>query len=857
MPLQDTLESYRKKRNFGLTPEPATGGQANAHAPVFVIQKHWASRLHYDFRLEFEGTLKSWAVPKGPSLDPHDKRMAVQVEDHPLSYGDFEGTIPKHQYGAGHVIVWDSGTWMPTEDPTKGFLAGRLKFELRGHKLKGRWTLIRMHGKSEKQIPWLLIKERDEHSRRASDYDITQALPDSVRKPSLPQAALSIKPGGRKTVTPGFPPGSVKGVLPTLLQPQLATLAESPPTGDGWIYELKFDGYRLLTRIDGDHVQCFTRNGHDWTAKMPALVAAINTLGLGSAWVDGEITVPDASGIPDFGLLQNAFEKTDSVAASMVYYLFDLPFYAGHDLRGVALLERRTLLKHIMENTQSPQLRFSDTFEAAPRDLIASACKLGFEGLIAKRSDAGYSAGRSTDWIKLKCGQRQEFVICGYTDPKGARSGLGALLLGVHDDKGDKGDKGGLKYAGNVGSGFTEKSLADLLKQLGKLASKHSPFDKKTVIGGHPHWVRPVLIAEVSFAAWTSGGRIRHGVFRGLRSDKKPGTITRETAMSPAALKSATRTHNEKPALPASLRVTHPERIIDTKSGVTKLDVIQHYAAVASLMLPHLKGRPVSLVRAPAGVDGELFFQKHVNDGELPGVKLLDASLDPGHDSLLEISNLTGLLSAAQMNTLEFHTWNASASAIAKPDRMTFDLDPGDKLPWAKMQEAAMLVRTLLKELGLPVFLKTSGGKGLHLVIPLKRMQDWATVTGFSHAIVKHLASTIPQRFVAKSGPNNRIGKIFVDYLRNGFGATTVSAWSARARPDMGVSVPLAWDELADLTGGDHWKLQNLASRLPTGNQPWADYAISAQSLSKAMKIMGFQKPRDTPQARVRIKKSP
>ncbi|MBC7609009.1 MAG: DNA ligase D [Polaromonas sp.] len=838
----DTLETYRKKRNFGLTPEPATGGEANAHAPVFVIQKHWASHLHYDFRLEFEGTLKSWAVPKGPSLDPHDKRMAVQVEDHPLSYGDFEGDIPARQYGAGKVIVWDSGTWTPTEDPAKGFAEGRLKFELHGHKLQGRWTLIRMKGKSEKQVPWLLIKERDKYVRPASDYDITQALPDSVKslqskKVQRTGHAFKRQRGAAAT---GLPPASVKAALPALLQPQLATLAESPPPGGDWIYELKFDGYRLMTRIDGDHVRCFTRNGHDWTAKMPALVAAIKTLKLKSGWLDGEIIVPDASGIPDFGLLQNAFESKGSRSTSMVYYLFDLPFYTGYDLRGVALVERRALLKQLMDGSESAQLRFSDSFEAMPKDLIASACKLGFEGLIAKRADAGYQSGRSTDWLKLKCGKRQEFLICGYTDPKGSRAGLGSLLLGLHDDQGE------LKYAGNVGSGFTDMLLAGLSAQLNRLKTDKSAFKKEAVSGaaisGQPHWVKPQLLAEVSFAGWTAGGRIRHAVFRGLRHDKSPKTITRETAVHAAELKSATRIIVEQPALPTSLRITHPERIIDKKSGTTKLDVVQHYARVQSLILPHLKGRPVSLVRAPDGVSGELFFQKHAKAGEMPGVKMLETALDPGHDSLLEISTAAGLLSAAQMNTLEFHTWNANASSISRPDRMTFDLDPGDNLPWPKMQEAATLVRTLLEELELVSFLKTSGGKGLHVVVPLKRLHDWATVKDFSHAIVKHLANTIPQRFVAKSGPKNRVGKIFVDYLRNGFGATTVSAWSARARPGMGVSVPVKWEELPDLTCGAHWNLHNLGSRLATGNQPWADYAASAQSLGKAMKIMKVSK---------------
>ncbi len=863
MAKNDSLELYRQKRNFGVTPEPAEGGKPNAKALAYVIQKHWASRLHYDFRLEFEGTLKSWAVPKGPSLDPKVKRMAVQVEDHPLSYGGFEGTIPAKQYGAGNVIVWDRGTWLPIEDPVKGFKSGKLKFEIHGEKLRGKWTLVRMKGKGEKQVPWLLIKEHDSEERPAADYEITEALPDSVmsgpggkKKPPVTKKAVTKTSAKTVPATTGMPDAAVKTKLPPMMEPQLATLVETAPEGD-WLYELKFDGYRLMTRLDGDKVNCFTRNGHDWTEKMPQLAKALQALKLDKAWLDGEIVVPDQNGIPNFQLLQGAFESRgrkaaapSANAASIVYYIFDLPFYAGHDLRDVPLIERRALLQKIMAKNKSPSLRFSDAFDAPSKDLVSSACKLGFEGLIGKRADAPYQSRRSPDWIKLKCGKRQEFIICGFTEPKGSRSGLGALLLGIHDAKGK------LQYAGNVGSGFNDKVLVELRAQLDKLEMNARPFDSQTAVEGRPHWVKPRLLAEIAFADWTNTNRVRHAVFRGLRSDKKPQAITREKVVKTSNLKVA-----DKPTargsvkavkksvgkqtaavpLPKSLRVTHPERVIDKQSGLTKLDLVQHYAAVAEVMLPHLKGRPVSLVRAPSGTAGELFFQKHAKGDELPGVKLLDPALDPSHDSLLEIGNVTGLLSSAQMNTVEFHTWNAVASSIGKPDRMTFDLDPGEGVPWPQMQEAALLVRTLLEELGLVPFLKTSGGKGLHVVIPLKRLHDWDTVKGFSQFIVQHLARTIPQRFVAKSGPNNRVGKIFADYLRNGFGATTVSAWSARARPGMGVSVPVAWNELPDLTGGAHWDVQNIGERIALGNTPWEGYAASAKSLTAAMKLMDYK----------------
>ena len=527
--------------------------------------------------------------------------------------------------------------------------------------------------------------------------------------------------------------------------------------------------------------------------------------------------------------------------------MFDIPFYAGHDLRAAPLTQRRALLHDLMQRHDFDNLRFSQAVEGPANELLQSACKLGVEGLIGKRADAPYRPGCSTDWIKLKCGQRQEFVICGFTEPKGLRNGLGALVLGVHDQHGQ------LQYAGNVGTGFNEQELVDLRGKLDELATDQRPFDGKAAIPGQPHWVKPELLAEVSFAGWTESGYVRQAVFVGLRTGKAAHAITREKAVKPVDFIDAPdRTarqaadHKAQPGsddalLPASFRVTHPERVIDQQTGITKLDLLRHYAVVAPLILPHLKGRPVSLTRAPSGVSGELFFQKHAKEVELPGIKLLDPALDPGHEALLEIHNATGLLSAAQMNTVEFHTWNALASSISKPDRMTFDLDPGDGFEWVQMQQAAELVKTMLEELELVPFLKTSGGKGLHIVVPLKKSLGWDAVKNFSHHIVKHLAKTLPQLFVAKSGPANRVGKVFADYLRNGFGATTVSAWSVRARPGMGVSVPVGWDELPTLTSGSHWALQTVADRLETGNTPWKSYTASARLLGPAIKVLGYK----------------
>jgi bifunctional non-homologous end joining protein LigD len=893
--MPDALKEYKAKRNFSITSEPAEGGDASKGALTFVIQKHWATRLHYDFRLELDGTMKSWAVPKGPSFDSHDKRMAVHVEDHPISYSDFEGTIPPQQYGAGKVIVWDKGTWEPIGDPRKGYAKGEIKFEIHGHKMHGRWVLVRMKAREgERQESWLLIKENDEYMRPASEFSVVDEMPDSVKDlpmPGAPEdreaarakvAALKAeaKPAKKPTAKPAakgaakaaakpaakpvkrgaMPEGAVKAELPETLSAELATLVDGPPERpEEWIFEIKFDGYRMLARVAkaGKDIRLITRNGNDWTDKLRPLQEEIRRMKLPDGWYDGEIVVHDENGKPNFNLLQLAFDGSNR--AQIVYFVFDAPYMKGYDLRDVRLDERRPLLQAVLDAKPSDTVRFSSEFGTDPSQLVVAACQIGLEGVIGKRRDSRYVTRRSPEWIKLKCGMRQEFVIGGYTDPQGARKGIGSLLLGYYDDKGV------LRYAGNCGSGFNGASLRHMRETLEAIETDENPFPPRAVPGRGNHWVKPNLVAEVSFSEWTATNSIRHPVFQGLRKDKRAKSVVREQAkhvQETAAVNSDEQAAEAKPAprkrasagakaakaesaggsLPATLKVTHGERVMDKESGVTKLELIEYYALVGELMMPHLKGRPVSLVRAPEGVGGELFFQKHVADPrKMPGVGQLDQALDPDHPRMTRVDSVEGILSCAQWNVVEIHSQNAVEKRYDTPDRFVFDLDPGEGITFAMVQEAAQVMRAFLQELGLHPFLKTSGGKGLHVVVPLKPRLDWDTVKDFSHAIVTHLAKTLPDRFSDKSGARNRVGRIFIDYLRNGRGATTVAAWSARTRPGLGISVPVRWEELMDLSSGAHWTVRTVGERLAIGNAPWEDYEDRAVTLTKAMKALGFK----------------
>ena len=857
-----TLDDYNRMRDFAATPEPAAKrsrkSAKTAHALQYCIQKHDATRLHYDFRLELDGALKSWAVPKGPSLDPKVKRLAVHVEDHPLDYASFEGSIPEGHYGAGDVIVWDRGVWIPQGDVHEAYEKGRLKFELRGEKLAGLWNLVRTHMPG-KQEQWFLIKHQDDAARPESEYDVVEAEPDSVlsdrtivpkrrgkaaaaakavKQPEEPAKPKSTKKTGKTTLS-----GAVAGPMPETLKPELATLVESAPDGD-WLYEIKFDGYRVMARIDNGDVRLITRNGHDWTHKLPKQAEALAALGLESAWLDGEMVVANEQGVPDFQALQNAFDAGSS--GKIAYYLFDLPYLNGMDLRKVPVEERRAALAAVLEPNEDPLLRFSDSFEETPEALLNSACQMRMEGLIGKRQGSAYVSRRSSDWIKLKCKNRQEFVVVGFSDPKGARSAFGALLLGLHDV-----DSGELRYAGKVGTGFNETTLKSIYQQLLPLETKKAAvvnpptgYDAKGV-----HWLKPELLAEVAFAEMTKEGSVRHAVFHGLRNDKPAKAITQElpktvkktaakddTEPAPAKAKAKAKPKAaQSPTLDGKVRITHPERVIDASSGTTKMQLAEYYASVADFILPELADRPVALVRAPDGIAGELFFQKNPERLAIPGITSLDKDLTG--QPIMIINNAEALIGAVQMSTVELHTWNGTSADLDKPDRFVLDLDPDPALPWKSMVEATQLTLSVLDELGLKAFLKTSGGKGIHIVVPITRKLGWDEVKGFSHAIVSHIAKLLPDRFSAVSGPKNRVGRIFIDYLRNGLGATTICAYAARTREGLPVSVPIYREEVAELKGANLWNVHNVHERLAeVGHEPWADLRKTRQSITADMR---------------------
>ncbi|MDR5743025.1 DNA ligase D [Caballeronia sp. LZ029] len=889
--MADKLETYQRKRTFDKTPEPSGAAKRSArarksadHALSFVIQEHDARRLHYDFRLELDGTLKSWAVPKGPSLDPSVKRLAVHVEDHPLDYGSFEGDIPEGNYGAGSVIVWDRGTWAPqsgtVEEAAREYEKGKLKFVLDGEKLHGGWTLVKSHmrGSGDKE-QWLLIKERDDEARPEAEYDVLLKKPGSVMSTSLgardksgavrertERKAAAKKAPARKTAskkanghahpdivanrsaeslrTLSHEPaieGAVKAKLPATFKPQLATLVDAAPPGNDWAYEIKFDGYRVLARIDtikGKHeILIYTRNGNDWTAKFSKQVKALERLDIESGWLDGEAVVLDDRGLPDFQALQNAFDV--GRPQDIVVYFFDVPYLNGYDLRNVPLVQRRAILKALIEPVEDPVLRYSQDFDFHADDLLKSACDMALEGIIGKRIDSTYVSGRSASWIKLKCRRRQEFVIGGYSEPSGSRGQFGALLLGVYDTHGK------LQYAGRVGSGFDHATLVAVKKELDKREVKRMPFASEPQERSRTpvHWVKPELVAECNFAEWTKERIVRQASFVSLRDDKPARQIVKEVPASAKKVASkkapAKKTASKAKAGSAEIegvKISHPDRVIDKSSGFTKLDVVEYYASVADWMLPHLKDRPVSLVRAPEDIGGELFFQKHSAKLAIPHITQ-HADIDPGHPPLLTIESSQALVGTAQMGTIELHTWNAVASNIEKPDRMVFDLDPGEGVGWERMIEAAKLTKDLLAELGLTSFCKTSGGKGFHVVVPLAKQAGWDDMKDFSQAVAQHMASALPKLFSAKMGMQNRKGKIFIDYLRNNRGSSTVAAFSLRARPGLGASMPLSWDELDEVKSGDQWNIGNVRERLDAlKGDPWAGYDKARQRLTAEMK---------------------
>ena len=786
------LAEYRLRRDFKKTPEPRGWNRKRRGAPGlrFVIQEHHARRLHFDFRLELGGSLKSWAVPKGPPTAPGERRLAVHVEDHPLEYGVFEGVIPKGEYGAGTVRIWDQGTWAPKGEPFSAYERGKLEFHLDGGRLKGDWVLVEMHGSAgENGKNWLLIKERD--------------TAETAATPRVSE--------GRKAPMPEF------------IEPELATLTRRAPPGAEWIHEVKFDGYRILARIDNGAVRLFSRNGKDWTSRFATIAASLKRLRARQAWIDGEIVVLDEKGRSDFQSLQNAL--SGAAKAKPVYYAFDLLYADGRDLRDSPLLSRKTALAVLIGKNATGALRYTDHIDGRGPEFFREACRMTLEGVVSKRRDAPYQSGRSLRWMKVKCLQEQEFVIGGYTAPKASRSGFGALLLGVY------GRRHELKYCGRVGTGFSARSLADIHKRLRKLERPGSPFHAPPPDSKQVHWVEPRLVAEVSFSEWTKEGILRQPSFHGLREDKPAPIVKREKPVTPSATKSAA-----PPVLGdvvVGVRITHPDRVLYPGLGVTKIELARFYQKIADRILPYVTGRPLAIVRCPAGISQgkECFFQKHIDESFPEAVKSVEIEEKGEKSSCLYIEDAAGLVGLVQMGALELHPWGSRIETIEKPDCMIFDLDPADDSPWENVVIAARELRSVLLELKLASFLKTTGGKGLHVVVPLAPDAVWDQVKEFSRQVALTLVGEHPKLYTANLSKSARHGKVFIDYLRNGRGATAVAPYSTRAKPGAPVATPIDWEELSPRLKPDQFNVANLARRLMK-RDPWSRYGQILQSIS-------------------------
>jgi bifunctional non-homologous end joining protein LigD len=820
------LREYRSKRDFRQTSEPRGADPSDPSGRLYVIQKHAARRLHYDLRLELEGTLKSWAVPKGPSLRSGEKRLAVHVEDHPVEYGSFEGIIPKGEYGGGTVMLWDRGEWEPVGDPREGYRSGKLKFRIHGEKLKGLWTLVRMHGKGgEEDKNWILLKDKDEEAHPSRDILEERPLSVSTLR-SMEEIAGAWDPVE----------GAVKGTLPQRFTPQLATPSLHPPEGDGWIHEIKYDGYRILCLVKDHKPSLISRNGKDWTQRFRQIADAVSSLPVSNVVLDGEIVVLRPDGTTDFQALQNLLQGIGS--GNLVYYLFDLLHYEGYDLTGTPLLRRKELLRRVIENSDQPPspLRYSDHIRGEGPEVFLTACRLSLEGIVSKRVDSRYLQKRSRSWLKIKCFKRQEFVIGGYTEPSGSRKGFGAVLVGYFDEKGE------LIYAGRVGTGFDEQTLSRIKIQMEGMVRKDAPFTNPPVgrEARGVHWVAPELVAEVEFSEWTHEGILRQPSFKGLREDRSPGEVSLEKPLEAGPGPNSPFPRKGSPQdRVAGVPLTNPDRILYPAQGITKWELARFYEEIADWILPHISRRPLMLLRCPEGHGKECFYQKHLDDplpGALRGLPIREKGKE-GVQTHILLDDVSGLISLVQLGVLEIHPWPCREDDLERPDRMIFDLDPGPDVEWEEVVRCAGLLRDTLRELGLESFVKTSGGKGLHVVVPLIRRTEWSEMKAFSRAIAEGIAREEPRSFVTTVSKQKRKGKIFIDYIRNSRGATTVGAYSTRALPGAPVSTPVGWDELFSGTKSDAFTLENLPHRLRSlPGDPWAHILSCRQSITKRMK---------------------
>jgi len=860
--VDEQLARYRSMRNFSMTAEPSGASSKKRKKEdglPFCVQKHAASHLHYDFRLGWNGVLKSWAVAKGPSYVVADKRLAVQVEDHPIEYGGFEGIIPTGQYGGGTVMLWDQGTWAPQPghtDVDAGLRDGSLKLVLHGTKLKGKWALIRMGGKwaKEKKPNWLLIKEHDDLERRPDEPSITEEEQNSVvtgrtmveiaHNEDHVWNSKDTAKGGKawfrqeknadhtsaKLDLESYLKGLPRESQPRFVTPELAQLATAPPASAGWLHELKLDGYRMQARKDGSRVQMLTRKGLDWTGRMRGIANEVAKVPVDKMTLDGEVVVLREDGTTSFADLQASMQE--DAKNELTYFCFDLLHADGSNTRGLPLRERKEILGEILAQGDGEVVRLSEHVETGGPELLQKACALGAEGIISKRADSTYHSGRGGDWLKMKCLHEQEFVVGGYTLPTSGIHGVGALVLGYYKD-------GELLYAGRTGTGFTQKTQKMLRDSLEKLERASNPFASVPAdVTKGVRWVRPEMVVQVRFSAWTADDLIRQSAFLGVREDKSATEVVREVAgaqpreerhRSKASKENVKEQAPMKRTLPegehAPVKLTHPNKVLDAESGLTKQMLADYYWAISQWMLPYLAGRPLSLVRCPDGVGHPCFFQKHVN-GALPkGIGSVNIADKKGKvEPYVTLDSAEALAGLAQMGVLEVHPWGSKNDALEEPDRLIFDLDPDEALSWSTVKEAALELRAVLKKKGLESFVKTTGGKGLHVVVPIEPEMEWPAAKEFAHGVVREMEKANPSLYLTKMTKAARKGKIYLDYLRNGREATSVAAYSPRSRAGAAVSMPLSWAELkaerarpvfraADL---DEWK-----DRLK--KDPWKD----------------------------------
>ena len=882
------LKEYRAKRDFSRTAEPSGSGGTAAGGWRYLIQKHDATRLHFDFRLELNGVLLSWAVPNGPSLDPAEKRLAVHVEDHPLDYGDFEGTIPKGEYGGGTVMLWDEGTWEPVGDPDEGLARGDFKFVLHGERLNGKWVLVRMRrkpGERGKHENWLLIKERDAFATEEAK-PITERALKSVRSG---RTMAEIAAGNVEWVNSGFnirrdtaDPAPVRKTAakakpargkapkaraaktaaadpdegpPAFVAPQLATLAAAAPSGEGWIHEIKFDGYRALAAVGGGRARIYTRTGLDWTDRFRPLVRPLLDLPCRSALLDGEVAVEDKDGRTDFSALQAVLGEGGGKGIG--YHVFDILALDGEDLRRLPLVARKERLKALLAGEpRTGPLFYSDHVVGHGAEMLERSCGMGLEGIVSKRADAPYRSERSKSWLKVKCGMGQEFVIIGWRPSDVKTRPFSSLLLAVRD-----GER--LVYCGRVGSGFGERELAAVWPELRKRAVKTPPVDDIPAdIRRDAHFVKPELVAEIAFRGWTGDGAVRQAAFKGLRVDKRVADVVAErpVADSPpeptakAAKPTATkRTHRLLPLEPAKtkakppsdppsiisverdqdrgsitvegIRITHPDRVVFPGQGITKRRLAEYFVAIAPRMLPHVVGRPLSLVRCPQGAGGDCFFQKHASPGFPDAFRPVTIREKEGSDIYLYIEDIAGLVACVQMGVLELHVWGSHVKTLEKPDRLVFDFDPDEDMPFSVVRAAAEDMRARLKALKLESFPMLTGGKGIHVVVPLAPKNGWDDIRAFAEALARTIAAEEPDRYLAVATKARRKGKIFIDYLRNGRGATAIAPFSTRAKKGAPLAWPVSWTALPKIETARLATVETAADLLKTTRRdPWAGY---------------------------------